>query len=334
MRGLLLHGFGFVLAMRSEYAEALAVAERAAALPSATNDPVLELAACFVQAEVHQLQGRPRAARTWVERGLAAAEPLDVAPGETFVADPQVTLLGQLGIQLLHFGLVEQARERLRQARARAHQIRQPMARLVASWHDALLEVRLGNAERVAALADEMQALVDEFALAQGRIAYRSFRGWADARMGKPREGYRRIREAYDEDRRLGMLAGVSELLGYAAEALVLDGDWDAAQAQLEEALRVANTCGERVYLPQLLLTEAAIARARGQSAAAKASVRRALAEARAQESSWLELLVLLDLCEHDGAGAADRRALAALVDRLPEAIDTTAFKRARALLG
>jgi DNA-binding winged helix-turn-helix (wHTH) protein/tetratricopeptide (TPR) repeat protein len=334
MRGLLLHGFGFVLAMRSEYAEALAVAERAAALPSAANDPVLELAACFVQAEVHQLQGRPRAARTWVERGLAAAEPLDVAPGETFVADPQVTLLGQLGIQLLHFGLVEQARERLRQARARAHQIRQPMARLVASWHDALLEVRLGNAERVAALADEMQALVDEFALAQGRIAYRSFRGWADARMGKPREGYRRIREAYDEDRRLGMLAGVSELLGYAAEALVLDGDWDAAQAQLEEALRVANTCGERVYLPQLLLTEAAIARARGQSAAAKASVRRALAEARAQESSWLELLVLLDLCEHDGAGAADRRALAALVDRLPEAIDTTAFKRARALLG
>ena len=100
---------------------------------------------------------------------------------------------------------------------------------MAALWYDALFEVRLGNAERVAALADEMRALVDEFAVAQGRNACRWFRGWADARMGRPREGYRRIREAYEDNTRLGMLAGGSEVLGYAAEALVLAGDWDAA---------------------------------------------------------------------------------------------------------
>ena len=70
-----------------------------------------------------------------------------------------------------------------------------------------------------------MRAVADEFALAEGRIACRWFRGWADARMGKPREGYRRIREAYEENKRLGMLAGGSEVLGYAAEALLLAGD-------------------------------------------------------------------------------------------------------------
>ncbi len=63
------------------------------------------------------------------------------------------------------------------------------------------------------------------------------------------------------------------------------------------------------------------------------ASVRRAIAEARAQEAPWLELMALLELCEHDGATAEDRQALAALVDQLPEAIDTTAVTRARALL-
>jgi ATP/maltotriose-dependent transcriptional regulator MalT len=151
--------------------------------------------------------------------------------------------------------------------------------------------------------------------------------------MGQPLEGYRQIREAYEANTRLGMLAGGSEVLGYAAEALLLAGDWDAAQHELEEALQVANAHAERVYLPQLLLLEAAIARGRGEYAVANGSVRRAIAEARSQEAPWLELLALLDLCEHGGATAEDRQALAVLVDQLPEAIDTTAVKRAQALL-
>jgi hypothetical protein len=185
----------------------------------------------------------------------------------------------------------------------------------------------------VAALADEMRALVDEFALAHGRTACRWFRGWADARMGEPRDGYRRIREAYEDNNRLGMLAGGSEVLGYAAEALVLAGDWGGAQHELEDALQVANTFGERVYLPQLFVTQAAIARARGDRAAADAAIRRAIAEARAQEAPWLELMALIELCDRRSAMAKDRRALAALIDQLPEARDTSAVARARALL-
>jgi ATP/maltotriose-dependent transcriptional regulator MalT len=333
MRKSVLHGFGYLLCMRAEYAQALAVAERAEALAAATGDPSLVLAACVVQAEVLQLQGQPRAARRWIERGLAVAEPLDIALGQAVVADPRVTLLGMLGIELLRLGLVEQARETQRRAHARARELRQPAAHMVAIWHDALLEVRLGNAERVAALADEMQALVDESALAQAGSAYRWFRGWADARTGKPREGFARIREAYDDNRRLGMLAGGSEVLGYAAEALVLEGDWNAAEQQLQEALLVADSTGERVYLPQLLVTEAAIARARGESDAAQASIRRAISEARAQETPWRELLAFVELCEHGDAAAEDRQALAALVDQLPEATDTDAVNKARALL-
>jgi tetratricopeptide (TPR) repeat protein len=124
------------------------------------------------------------------------------------------------------------------------------MDRTVAIWLNALFEVRLGEAQRVAALADEMQALVDEFSLAHLRAACRWFRGWADARMGQPLEGYRRIREAYDENRQLGMLAGGSETLGYAAEALLLAGNYDAAEHELEEALEIVQAHGERVYLP------------------------------------------------------------------------------------
>ena len=85
--------------------------------------------------------------------------------------------------------------------------------------------------------------------------------------------------------------------------------------------------------MPQLFLLQAAIARGRGAAAAALASARRAVAEARAREAPWLELMALIELCEHGGATAEDRHALAALVDRLPEAGDTAAVRKARTLL-
>jgi ATP/maltotriose-dependent transcriptional regulator MalT len=196
-----------------------------------------------------------------------------------------------------------------------------------------LLEVRLGSPDRVAVLADEMQALVEEFSLAHGQTACRWFRGWAEARKGRPREGYRLIREAYEENSRLGMRVGASEVLGYAAEALLLDGDVEAARAEVREAMAIADELGERVYLPQLLLLEAAIARARGAADAGSGSVRRAIEEARTQQAPWLVLLALVDLCAHHDAATEERDALAMLVDQLPEAADTEPVTRARLLL-
>jgi DNA-binding winged helix-turn-helix (wHTH) protein/tetratricopeptide (TPR) repeat protein len=329
-RGLLLHNFGFVLCLRAEYAEALALADRAQALTSATNEPILQLAASTVQADVLLLQGRPHAARTAIESVLPAVESIDVGPAHSFA---QVTLLGLLGIHLLHLGLVQQARARMQQAYARADQLGQPMGKMVAIWCDTLMEIRLGNSNRVASLADDLRALVEESGLGLGRAAWRWFSGWADARNGEPREGFRRIREAYEDNTRRGMLAGGSETLGYAAEALLLAGELDAARRQVEEALRIADNRRERVYLPQLFMIEAAIARARGESAVADAAARRAVAEAREQEAPWLELLALVELCGNEGAKAKDRQALAALVDGLPEAADTDAVARARALI-
>jgi hypothetical protein len=332
MRGRLLHGFGFMLYLRAEYAEALAVAERAQALGSATNDPMLLATACTLHGQVDHLQGRPHAARTWLERGLALVEQMDVGPGE-FLVDPQVALAASLSIPLVHLGLVEDARACLQRAHVRARDRKWPMARLVATWHSALLEARLGNAGRVAALAEEMQALADEFALAHGRTACRWFRAWAHARAGEPREGFRGIREAYEENARLGMLAGASEILGYATEALLLAGDLHAARKQLEEALHFADKLGERVFLTQLHLLGARIADALGEPGQAGESTRLALAEARAQEAPWLEMLALSALCERAEATRKDRASLRAALDRISGDEDSAPVAKAKALL-
>jgi tetratricopeptide (TPR) repeat protein len=159
---------------------------------------------------------------------------------------------------------------------------------------------------------------VDEFVLAHGQTACRWFRAWADARLGKPRDAYRAIREAYEDNARLGMLAGASEVLGYAAEALLLARDFETARKQLIEALEFADKLGERVYLTQLHLLDARIADALGERDRARHSIGKAIAEARAQEAPWLEMLALSQLCERPEAGAADREALRANATALP----------------
>ncbi len=332
-RGLVLHGLAMVLCMRAEYAEALDLAERAGSIASANDDPVLLPGVCTVQAEVHALQGRPAVARHWAERGLQALAASETPSPHSFFTDPQVTLQGLLAVQLVELGQVEAARAQMCQAERRARELGQPMAQMVAMWLAALLEVRLADAAAVAALADGMRTLVDRFALAQGRTACQWFGGWAEARMGRAREGYRRIRDAYEQNARLGMLAGASETRGYAVEALVLAGDWDAAEEELAAAFEFANGHGERVYLVQLLLLQAVIEEAQGQSAAAAVTARRALEEARAREAPWLELIALIHLCERAYATAAERDALARLVAACPEAPATQVVSRARALI-
>jgi hypothetical protein len=97
--------------------------------------------------------------------------------------------------------------------------------------------------------------------------------------------------------------------------------------------LGIVETYGERIYLPQLLLTEAAIARTRGHRADADASIRRAITEARQQGARWLELLALTELSEHATATADESIALRELVAELGEGIDTPALARARTVL-
>jgi len=332
MRGLLLHSLGVTLCTRAEYDEALAMAQRSGAMSLATDDPAFQVGLCIVQADVHMLQGRPVDARTSFERGLSAIALLEESTENLFLADPQVTMLVLLAVQLLHLGLVESGRSRLREAHVRMHEGAQPIAQMIAIWFEAVFELRLGDAERVAELAQQGETLVEEFALAQGRTAFRWFRGWAQARLGQPREGYALIREAYEENTRLGMISGASETLGYAAEALLLAGDLDGARSELDQALHISEKFGERIYLPQLLLTQAAIARGQGDSRLASDSIQSAIAEAREQGAAWFELLAMVELVEHTDATPEDRQTLAALANQLPEASGTVLFSRAQAL--
>ena len=332
MRGLLLQGLGFLHNLRAEYAEALVTADRADALASDAADAFLVFAACTARGQAYMQQGRPHAARESLERALPALVGQPHPSKASSVSSPtRRSRCWQCSVfrRLARSGWPASASE----AYARARKLAQPMALLVTMWFEALCEIRFGNTDRVAELGDEMHLLVEEFALVQGKTACQWFRGWAYVRRGKPLEGFRQIRAAYEENTALGMIAGSSETLGYAAEALVLHGDWSGAEEQLRQALEIVNTYGERIYLPQLLLTEGAIAWGGGQRANADASIRRAITEARAQGAPWVELLAFTEIFEHSTATVDDHRALGALVAQLSDGMDAPALARARVLL-
>ena len=334
LRGLCLHALGLALCLRGELEEAKAHAQRTEVLAAGTGDRTVLLCACLVHGLVQHLRGRPRIAREWLEKGVAAAEGLDETTSPAvFTADPDVIILGLLAIELLHLGFVDQGRARMREAHARARALRQPGPQVAALWLDAWFEVRMDNSQRVADVSEQLRAQVEENAMPLARAVHRWFRGWSEAQLGDPRAGYRVIREGYEQAARLGMRAWASETLGYAAEALARAGDWVTARRQVVEAMQCADAIGERQYLTQLLLLDARIADKLGEPDRARESMRQAISEARAQEARWLELLALNELCDHDGAMPEDRRALAALVDELSEANDTAAVARARALL-
>ena len=178
-----------------------------------------------------------------------------------------------------------------------------------------------------------MQQVVEDAALAQGRLANRWIRGWARARQGDPRDGFLEIQAAYQDNIELGMLAGSSEAIGYAVEALLLAGQIVEAQAQLDKAFERVSALDERVYLPQLYVLQARIAAGLGRDDAVLSALREGREEARRAQATWLELWVNLASWDLLGGDVAQRTELADIIARLPEGGDIEMLRRARALL-
>ena len=332
LRSSFLHGYGLVLCFRGELDEAYALAERTEALSLATGDPTVLACAGLIHGLAQHFRGRPRIAREWLEKGVAALEGLEQTLPAEFAGDLGVLLLSFLAIELLHLGFVDQGRARMRAAHARARAMRAPGPQAAVLWFDALFGVLIGEPERVRDVGEQLRALVDKYAL-EARAAHLWFRGWAEAHLGDPRAGYRLVREGCEEAVRLGIRAWGSETHGYAAEALARAGDWSAARKELQEAWQCANAIGERQYLVPLLLLDARISDALDEPARARESTLQAVAEARAQEALWFQVSALSALCEREDRTAEDVASLRLVVDQFTEGLDTAPVERARALL-
>ena len=223
--------------------------------------------------------------------------------------------------------------ERFEGAYARARRLAQPMALMITIWFDALCRIRHGDADGVARLAEEMRTLVEEFSLTQGSAAHQWFRGWADAGTGRGRESFRNIREAYDRNRAIGMIAGGRRRSGTRPKRCS-GGRLACSTEQLEQALAIVSDFGERICLPKLRLIEGA------HRAGARSSLQRRRLRpgapfsrlANRARGGWSCLRWYRSASvERHPTGSAT--CWPQLVDQLADADDTAELARARALL-
>jgi tetratricopeptide (TPR) repeat protein len=279
-------------------------------------------------------QAEHDAACASLERGIAAADELgDRIPFTQFVVDPFVGLRANLAVPLMYLGKAEQAQAQVDSALARAHQLGQPTAIMLALWVSGMLALRRGDPYKVAEIARTLGKLVEDSMLTQADGPTRWLRGWSEAQLGSPRQGFRDIREGFESHARLGMYAGNTEVLGHAAEAMLLAGDLHEAERQLDEAFALAHRISEYPELPNFMLLRARVALARGAESAALESIRGALAESRTRRSPYLELKSLVALCERPEATAADRDALRRAWSDMPEGRDMVIAQRAAQIL-
>lgn len=333
-RAQVLGGLAWMYYIRADYDEALKLSQRIESLSQTHDDPVLVIASCCLLGVINTMRGNHPEARRYLQRGLEVCESLgENVPLTAFVADPVIVLKVNLAIPLMHVGFVDQARAHMDEALIRGRQRGELLGRTIALWCAAMFEMRMERPDRVAEHAQALCKLVDDHAIGQAQGPSRWIRGWAEAYLGSPQEGLRLILEGFEFNRRAGMVSGGSEVLGYAVEALLCANDWDGAQAQLDKARELGQRFGERILFMYHHMLQSRIHLGRGDDVAARRSLESGIAEARKQGSLWMEVRLLVRVCQLPDASNQDIATLKAAYDHLPEGFSTAMISRARELI-
>jgi tetratricopeptide (TPR) repeat protein len=331
-RALVLNGYGASLFSRGEYAKLQELAEQLDRLEGPDREALSVMTSLF-RAGAAAARGQCRAATQLWQQAIAHCEAItDRGRFAPFVVDPETGVRANAVRTFFERGLIDRAREESAKAVAMSHQLGQPLGMSLAHWRAGMLEVRLGDPLKVLEHADAIRDIVAKTTVSQGDGPSRYLRGWALAQRGDPQQGLQLIREGLERHLRIGMIASSTEVMGYAAEALILAGDWSGAARQLAEAFARARELDELVHLPMLLMLQGQVAHGMGDMPAAYRWLREAVRVAREQEAAGFELKAACELAEHPDATDADRQALARLLNGLEEGRDTPDYQRGVAL--
>lgn len=298
-RAITLNGLGWIYYVRGEFAEALALVARLEDIATRHPDPLLSVLACNLRGVVLVGIGQLVTGCEWLERGIALCSELgDAAAHSGLIIDPEVSMHLNVAFPLVNRGLTERARSHVTLGTERAQRIRQPMAMMLCHWCGGMVAARLHDYAEVARQAASLGRIVETTMVAQAVGPSLWLRGFAEAYLGDPRAGHRLILEGYESHARHGMYGGCTEVLGYAAQALMLAGDWQGADRQVDDALALGKRIGERVALPELLLLKARIQRELGNRDAARANLVESLRETCVQGAAGFESQVLAAFAE------------------------------------
>ena len=332
-RALLLNGYGASLFSRGEFVKLRQLADELDLLEGPDKAPLSVMTALFRAGAAAARGECGFATEAWLKAISLCESVSDRSGFQAFVVDPEAGIRANAVRTLYERGLFDQARQQSQRAISIGEKLGQPLAQSLARWRAGMLEVRLGNPDKVIEHAAAIENIVARTTVSQADGPSRYLRGWAMAQQGNAREGLERIRDGLARHLRIGMISSSTEVMGYAAEALLLAGDLQGAGRELDAAFAQAREIDEQYYVPILLTLRARLAQAQGDAAAARDLLTEAVQVARQQGAAGFELKAAIARVEHPSSTPADREALAALIAGLPEGQDIPDMRRARQLI-
>jgi predicted ATPase len=275
-------------------------------------------------------RGRLKEAAEYCEQALALYNPAEhVKLAVPFGLDARSYAAMNLGFIRWLMGYPDQATAMSQMAYRWAEEIKHPSTLgLGYIFHLSVLQCS-GDREQLIAAADAGMELARRYGLAVTTLYCQMFRSWAVRDV----EGLRNALAIPDS---MGQELGKTYYNSMLVELEVDAGRYEAALALLDKLIPWGRATGETYFLPGLLRLKGLCLRARGEYEAAEADLREAMDMAHSQASKALELraaVTLAELLRERGRGAEIPQFLASLVQWFTEGLNMPDIMRARALL-
>ena len=304
-------------------------------LADRAREPAMIVHANFASGAVSLFCGRLHAARASLEQALAVTDPTPLAG---MPQDPRVAALSFLSLTLWLLGhpaaAIEMTREAVRRARGLGHH----MSMAFALSYGAMLHLCDRDPAAAHELADEAYRVAMEHGFRYWSALGSTYRGIAQAALGRTAEGIAETLAGIDSYRATGSVLGSAAVVVGLVSSYLKAGRADEALSAAEQALSVNEQTGARMSEAELyrLKGEAMLAGGASSEAQAQVCLEKAIMVAREQEARSWELRAAMSLARLlDKRGRRDeaRTMLADIYGWFTEGFDTADLTDAKALL-
>jgi tetratricopeptide (TPR) repeat protein len=250
--------------------------------------------------------------------------------------DAGVADLALMSWVLWLLGYFDAAIRRMDAAIERADAINEPHSQAYACYYAAVLHALRGEMSRAQGYAERCRALSEEHGFRQWHGLAQAVRGICVTSLEPSSRADEDIRAAMDEYRGAGYQLGITALYVLLCPGLLLEQEYDAAIALIEQGLTTVSRNSERVFEAELYRLKARALMLRGKKDDAAEALQRALKTARCQRAKALELRAATDLAAlwlDQGKREEAVEVLAPVYGWFTEGFETQDLKQAKALL-
>ncbi len=312
------HGRWWVCFSRGQFGPARRIAEGIRLRAQESGDAMEAVIGSCALGMTLAMEGDLLVARSTLESALAMHDVTgDPTPLGPIVQEPAVEAGAILAFVTWIAGDLAIARNQALRAIDLAVTLRHPLSEVSALYLAAALQALAGDFMLVDALVERLHGVIERHALSTTSSGFDWLRGRALVANGRHDEGLLLMRRAAESARRCGLLVTLDGFYYHYADACLVAGQPELAEASAREGLALAEAGGMRLLEAALWRQLALSLVAQGDKAGAESAGVRSVAIAQAQGAAFFEIQARACALEH-GWRVPETERLASLLAASP----------------